>query len=208
MAFQIPSQSHRFIPAGAGNTPDMNLNPEFQPVYPRGCGEHTLMVPSENPFNAFIPAGAGNTYDYQLCHRSFSVYPRGCGEHEHHRRTQQFSFGLSPRVRGTPISETIALYPVRFIPAGAGNTWIKTNKKNGKPVYPRGCGEHHLSGNVNRDFTGLSPRVRGTLGYIDESDMYDRFIPAGAGNTFFASLSSPLSSVYPRGCGEHICGIS
>ncbi len=76
-----PLPSHRFIPAGAGNTFTLQTQQDIQSVYPRWRGEHfydfwyslrgdglsplargTLLLPARlKPAFRFIPAGAGNT---------------------------------------------------------------------------------------------------------------------------------------------------
>jgi len=45
--------------------------------------------------------------------------------------------------------------------------------------------------------------VRGTPLMVDSCLTVRRFIPAGAGNTFRRSLFSRVTTVHPRGCGEH-----
>ena len=71
--------------------------------------------------------------------------------------------GSSPRVRGTQAMNAAELSPQRFIPAGAGNTRIRS-------LVEYLCG-------------GSSPRVRGTRARASVHVGDHRFIPAGAGNT-------------------------
>ena len=93
---------------------------------------------------------------------SRTVHPRGCGEHCLVREIAESTFGSSPRVRGTPDAPPIANCVLRFIPAGAGNTYSGAVYIADQTVHPRGCGEHGIRIEV-------SPQRR--------------FIPAGAGNT-------------------------
>ncbi len=50
---------------------------------------------------------------------------------------------------------------------------------------------------------GLSPLARGTQDDQTPVFVYDRFIPADAGNTALAALNSSARTVYPRWRGEH-----
>ena len=112
----------------------------------------------------------------------------------------------------------------RFIPAGAGNTFIQdigrighdgssprargTRSPNGlgardRAVHPRGRGEHHRQRRVYGRACGSSPRARGTPQLVSLPDGFNRFIPAGAGNTSHRCDPGPTASVHPRGRGEH-----
>ncbi len=133
---------HRFIPAGAGNTPNGMLRHIPGAVHPRGRGEHGGLPSGRGDgigssprargthervvifWGAirFIPAGAGNT---RYCRRSRShrpVHPRGRGEHAADPSGPLNSVGSSPRARGTPVPVLTGSEHRRFIPAGAGNT--------------------------------------------------------------------------------------
>ncbi len=148
-----------------------------------------------------------------------SVYPRWRGEHTLAlglqtdglsplaRGTLQLILrerrprGLSPLARGTPA--------VGSIPAGAGNTadgdvcicW------RGLSPLARGTRGQAVAALTR---VGLSPLARGTLNAAKN----ERFIPAGAGNTFTCYLNprwrgehigskKPATAVYPRWRGEH-----
>ena len=92
---------------------------------------------------------------------------------------------------------------LRFIPAGAGNTAVTKVNKTKETVHPRGCGEHEMIFFQANPARGSSPRVRGTRERYECSFLFHRFIPAGAGNTFFIQMLDNGNSVHPRGCGEH-----
>ena len=70
-------------------------------------------------------------------------------------------------------------------------------------VYPRWRGEHFLCPELHLLFRGLSPLARGTHIAIRTNRFRRRFIPAGAGNTYFIQLAQVSSPVYPRWRGEH-----
>ncbi len=132
----------RFIPAGAGNTSNCCNGQRSHAVYPRWRGEHCLGGGSAQPRNGlsplargtrgnsfldaallrFIPAGAGNTLPSLVDEKSITVYPRWRGEHTHGKEVPSGGTGLSPLARGTPKNKIKAMFSMRFIPAGAGNT--------------------------------------------------------------------------------------
>ena len=131
-------------------------------VYPRWRGEHITpfcdcpvfagLSPlargtrvSANPEEIeprFIPAGAGNTHMIRRARRWHSVYPRWRGEHRITPRFLPRQRGLSPLARGTLHEPKFQGWDSRFIPAGAGNTYILKRLLNHKTVYPRWRGEH------------------------------------------------------------------
>ncbi len=141
---QQPRQHRRFIPAGAGNT---ILEGSFQPanpVHPRWRGEHAEKLPqlpgqggssplargthreagSRFRFLWFIPAGAGNTRLDQFGEVLKPVHPRWRGEHRTQPRRRAWRSGSSPLARGTRVLQLSLVVGRRFIPAGAGNTWV------------------------------------------------------------------------------------
>ena len=71
--------------------------------------------------------------------------------------------GLSPLARGTLHGFGFLFDGRRFIPAGAGNTYIRAKNKATATVYPRWRGEHFYSVNNRSLIVGLSPLARGTL---------------------------------------------
>ena len=128
------------------------------------------------------------------------------------------STGSSPRVRGTPKVISLKEFPLRFIPACAGNAGLPLLSIKPGTVHPRVCGErrrwmanhHSRCGSSPRvrgthsaaakfsQEDGSSPRVRGTRSGIQVPVACGRFIPACAGNAawrqctaYNASGSSP-----------------
>ena len=192
-------------------------------VHPRGCGEHGRLQAAQyekggsSPrvrgtlhwsswvilFGRFIPAGAGNTSPCSDRSSTAAVHPRGCGEHRCICSKCRWCDGSSPRVRGTPSSPGATAHPLRFIPAGAGNTVIVRSPNPTVTVHPRGCGEHIPSRSAQIQLSGSSPRVRGTQMERRWKVKHYRFIPAGAGNTSGSVELNSTKSVHPRGCGEH-----
>ncbi len=151
----------------------------------------------------FIPAGAGNTTVQTAGYYFFAVYPRWRGEHNVRLSPLCVVAGLSPLARGTLHGFGFLFDGRRFIPAGAGNTYIRAKNKATATVYPRWRGEHHKETILRFVQVGLSPLARGTLLQCQQSFPDCRFIPAGAGNTRRWHRQTPVLSVYPRWRGEH-----
>ncbi len=133
----------------------------------------------------------------------FTVYPRWRGEHFSIAVASERTAGLSPLARGTRyILDQIAGW-LRFIPAGAGNTTPHLQGNSSIAVYPRWRGEHAICLPVAALMSGLSPLARGTLKDGQLILWYERFIPAGAGNTNDNDDDESEHAVYPRWRGEH-----
>ena len=135
----------------------------------------------------FIPAGAGNTLVARANGTIPPVYPRWRGEHASSVVILFLNRGLSPLARGTPGFHLSKCWMWRFIPAGAGNTTPDIFATVVTPVYPRWRGEHRNQTQRANGVAGLSPLARGTLALFLSGESRHRFIPAGAGNTYFLS---------------------
>ncbi len=130
--------------------------------------------------------------------------------------------GLSPLARGTRNRNVIQTKPNRFIPAGAGNSFLSPVSARWWPVYPRWCGElEHIYDATERNI-GLSPLARGTQRwYLQKTKprglsrlargtqiltpqlrARSRFIPACAGNSATTTSCCASPAVYPRRRGE------
>ncbi len=70
-------------------------------------------------------------------------------------------------------------------------------------VHPRVCGEHWDFPSRLIDYSGSSPRLRGTRRARPSAGAWFRFIPASAGNTREFCLPLTNRTVHPRVCGEH-----
>ena len=172
----------RFIPAGAGNTYQIESRSVMSAVYPRWRGEHIRERLNKNigrglsplargtrcifavivRLGRFIPAGAGNTIVCKFAAAPLAVYPRWRGEHPPAPRSRHHSPGLSPLARGTPHISKDNFLRSRFIPAGAGNTYQIESRSVMSAVYPRWRGEHVVYSLSSSDWAGLSPLARGT----------------------------------------------
>ncbi len=161
------------------------------------------MNPRTHPYR-FIPAYAGNTFARVALSGSSPVHPRVCGEHQTNTTRRSPVNGSSPRMRGTPTINALAIPLARFIPAYAGNTGMFKAVEVSMTVHPRVCGEHEAERTILNKFPGSSPRMRGTRGDCQNGDANQRFIPAYAGNTPFCRVQQYGWPVHPRVCGEHL----
>ena len=112
--------------------------------------------------------------------------------------------GLSPRVRGNPGELGVPGPAWRSIPASAGeppDDDDDDDDEEKESVYPRECGGTWAGHVANVDHAGLSPRVRGNLGWACSERGPCRSIPASAGEPYPPGCYPRTSSVYPRECG-------
>ena len=109
--------------------------------------------------------------------------------------------GLSPRVRGNPLSPTQQTWCFRSIPACAGEPQYIRGPQSTSTVYPRVCGGTVRNQIAHECVQGLSPRVRGNPRMGDFIPMPVRSIPACAGEPRKLSSSVKPDQVYPRVCG-------
>ncbi len=213
---------HRFIPACAGNAVTNLATKVWVTVHPRVCGERrrlplavvqkdgssprvrgTRGAGLEYPSSCrFIPACAGNAGHRGHALLERPVHPRVCGERESRRGSFRAVYGSSPRVRGTPGGANWVGFSFRFIPACAGNANAIPAQPADMTVHPRVCGERSMCRCGIFRLSGSSPRVRGTLQFLQVDLNRWRFIPACAGNAEPGRLVSALNSVHPRVCGE------
>ena len=148
-----------------------------------------------------IPAGAGEPRGSGRRRDVCEVYPRGCGGTPPARRPHRSGGGLSPRVRGNPLSSAIPPETMRSIPAGAGEPAPGARHGPRPRVYPRGCGGTGMPYRLMVAAWGLSPRVRGNLVVDVGAQLHDGSIPAGAGEPAPTARAASRLQVYPRGCG-------
>ena len=170
---------------------------------PRGRGTPLLAVGHAH-VDRFIPAWAGNTNIQHQLVTIVPVHPRVGGEHRMMPDSNISNTGSSPRGRGTLSFSSIAGPPRRFIPAWAGNTAARSDRAGRVPVHPRVGGEHVGEIDLRGDYTGSSPRGRGTPLMHEADGVIQRFIPAWAGNTGPPTERCSRTPVHPRVGGEHV----
>ena len=131
-----------FIPAHAGNTIVVKVNPLSLTVHPRPCGEHGSLAGPVPGVSCSSPPMRGTLPPRSPICRYRSVHPRPCGEHLFPRTHDGRDCCSSPPMRGTPIISAAKDARTLFIPAHAGNTALLRLLLPPRPVHPRPCGEH------------------------------------------------------------------
>ena len=110
-------------------------------------------------------------------------------------------WGLSPRVRGNRQHAGPRPLAHGSIPACAGEPILGKTTSRFHRVYPRVCGGTLIAAPREHQQPGLSPRVRGNLGKLDQAFCTFRSIPACAGEPAPSDSSAIVPVVYPRVCG-------
>ena len=128
-----------------------------------------------------IPACAGEPHFVPLFSSSSRVYPRVCGGTTDVNLTTIQEAGLSPRVRGNPLSPKSMDVGTGSIPACAGEPGCRTSPDRPHGVYPRVCGGTDDIGWLSLVDKGLSPRVRGNPREAEPAGAQVGSIPACAG---------------------------
>ena len=130
-----------------------------------------------------------------------TVYPRACGGTAITAGMSVMLTGLSPRVRGNHGSGGTAGTRRGSIPARAGEPDHHVLFSQPIRVYPRACGGTENSIRMVDTWRGLSPRVRGNRAYQWSWNVWERSIPARAGEPALMSREDIADEVYPRACG-------
>ena len=91
--------------------------------------------------------------------------------------------GSSPRMRGKRTGCSVASWPVRIIPAHAGQTCTPRTSCDFPQDHPRACGANACMTGVIDNVDGSSPRMRGKQGKTAKASDGVRIIPAHAGQT-------------------------
>ena len=109
--------------------------------------------------------------------------------------------GLSPRVRGNPVTRCGSYSGRGSIPACAGEPPHCSSHRRRWGVYPRVCGGTCSAARRCPPPSGLSPRVRGNPDLWATAQSDRGSIPACAGEPTWPSRPSRSPLVYPRVCG-------
>ena len=209
------------IPAYAGEPDRPMAAPSGHKVYPRVCGGTSAKNdpwasgvglsprmrgnPAEDnaggSSSRSIPAYAGEPNQLNAQRHSARVYPRVCGGTAIWPTPDVWDGGLSPRMRGNPLTGLAAGLRVRSIPAYAGEPSTIFDPAPVHSVYPRVCGGTLCSITTAPSLSGLSPRMRGNHRYINSQPHRQGSIPAYAGEPYEDDPDSLAPGVYPRVCG-------
>ena len=200
----VRCRRHGSIPALAGERADVRCSGLAAWVYPRACGgtsprfwlrRTSLGLSPRLRGNATrdseylqkrgsIPALAGERQLDQLWRDLKRVYPRACGGTFKHLLGLSAGSGLSPRLRGNGIVDSILTIGIGSIPALAGEREISLHVRVPNGVYPRACGGTLSIGPRNAGGEGLSPRLRGNAMMCMVFGLSNGSIPALAGERF------------------------
>ncbi len=91
-----------------------------------------------------------------------------------------------------------------FIPACAGNVFVRGTAFPVPSVHPRVCGKRPQACEKASPALGSSPRVRETLKLEKLQQQFCRFIPACAGNVLQPHERQQIMPVHPRVCGKRV----
>ena len=209
------------IPACAGEPSTGQADDGNDGVYPRVCGGAMTRSPSLDRIPGLSPRVRGSPPSEVCRHIGIGsipacageppcrnryltisrVYPRVCGGADHLTTIVVAVAGLSPRVRGSLVHDVRQHPPDGSIPACAGEPMPGRQRQRQDRVYPRVCGGANLSEWNHTLLPGLSPRVRGSLGFVPLERHRDGSIPACAGEPSPRIFFCVTYWVYPRVCG-------
>ena len=173
------------IPACAGEPHDLAAGAWGMQVYPRVCGGTASLCALPMEHAGSIPACAGEPRPAFGFVAVVLVYPRVCGGTSLVGPGADEAMGLSPRVRGN-----------------------RTYFQKGRPCirfYPRVCGGTSSALETSTIAKGLSPRVRGNPTGFALANIWQRSIPACAGEPQRGKAGCASRAVYPRVCGGTAC---
>ena len=153
------------------------------------------------PVTGSIPACAGSPRIRLIRGSRDWVYPRVCGVTSFSGGWAPPVEGLSPRVRGHRLYNSVEYGRDGSIPACAGSPDHAGGVEARAQVYPRVCGVTSAAAKARAIARGLSPRVRGHRYWHYRRGRKDRSIPACAGSPSGARQPRPNAEVYPRVCG-------
>ena len=157
--------------------------------------------------SGLIPTYAGNTWACSGLVRQEGAHPHVCGEHSDALSHTYRAPGSSPRMRGTQQLESAARPQEGLIPTYAGNTCFQGVASRYDGAHPHVCGEHGIHRCARNPHKGSSPRMRGTLQFVQVYVDGAGLIPTYAGNTCGFFAARPTAGAHPHVCGEHLSAV-
>ena len=150
-----------------------------------------------------IPAHAGKTWVCRPRSAPTKEHPRARGENVRIVSEAAGDGGTSPRTRGKLEKPEYCYFSGRNIPAHAGKTVGRPSRYAAGPEHPRARGENKFSSTSARETPGTSPRTRGKrVGVVADIERV-RNIPAHAGKTSIAPVTTMVGGEHPRARGEN-----
>ena len=211
------------IPAYAGSTLFLFLEPLSSRAHPRLRGEHfatpgdVCLLRGSSPLtrgapgrrraihllHRLIPAYAGSTPHARHQSPPVWAHPRLRGEHRMTKERCRPMLGSSPLTRGARDVLDDAVSVHGLIPAYAGSTTPPQDSPQNKRAHPRLRGEHCGRRLRRARMIGSSPLTRGARFLSGGGAVVGRLIPAYAGSTRRRMPVDRLSTAHPRLRGEH-----
>ena len=150
-----------------------------------------------------IPALAGNTFNMTQKRQLCWDHPRSRGEYYWRSSNLVLTEGSSPLSRGIrPLGPSVSGW-VGIIPALAGNTSPRPIFQYPDWDHPRSRGEYSRAPLPGTCTAGSSPLSRGIPSTSGPDKLFDRIIPALAGNTRAAWHTRTDRTDHPRSRGEY-----
>ena len=131
------------------------------------------------------------------------VHPRSRGEYSPAGNFLFLELGSPPLTRGILFPQQWMKSRLRFTPAHAGNTRQEKSACRTHKVHPRSRGEYQRSQNERSGRLGSPPLTRGIHCHCTSLNLWLRFTPAHAGNTYLMLVKSFTDEVHPRSRGEY-----
>ena len=183
-----------------GTPPSLCLCQSIGGLSPRVRG-NPRATPTATPKRRSIPACAGEPAGHTPQRPAPTVYPRVCGGTPYPIYVRLPNEGLSPRVRGNPMTAMSGAGSGGSIPACAGEPTPIMPSRAVCRVYPRVCGGTRCGPGWTPSHPGLSPRVRGNRASSGGTRARGGSIPACAGEPGTLFHYAKQAGVYPRVCG-------
>ena len=219
----ITDETPRLIPAHAGKTGLSTLTKPCLRAHPRSRGENLLLgtptpvalgsspltrgkpTPGRRAAGSrgLIPAHAGKTLSTRGSDPRRPAHPRSRGENSSCGLLFVLATGSSPLTRGKRHARRVSAHADGLIPAHAGKTAQRTQRRSACPAHPRSRGENLDNPDGLPEWTGSSPLTRGKHELLERLRVGLRLIPAHAGKTLPRPTPIGRGAAHPRSRGEN-----